>query len=66
MRTLRTQNSRAMETTRTTEEIEALLREIGEREDHGEGDPYPGQTYYQGIKAALEWMLGEVEDVEIL
>ncbi len=55
-----------METTRTADEIETLLREIAVREDCGEGDPYPGMTYYQGIKAALEWMLGEVESTEIL
>lgn len=55
-----------METTRTDDEIETLLREIAAREDCGEGDPYPGMTYYQGIKAALEWALGEVERAEIL
>lgn len=55
-----------METTRTADEIETLLREIATREDCGEGDPYPGMTYYQGIKAALEWVLGEVESTEIL
>lgn len=55
-----------METTITVDEIETLLREIAAREDCGEGDPYPGMTYYQGIKAALEWALGEVESAEIL
>lgn len=51
---------------RTADEIEALLCEISIRENRGEGNPYPGMTYYQGITAALEWMLGEADTNEIL
>lgn len=50
-----------MTMTRTEEEINDLLNKCAESEDTGESK-YPGMTYEQGIKAAIEWLTGDTDD----
>lgn len=38
-------------------EIDAVLNECAESEEQGESK-YPGMTYEQGVKAAIEWLQG--------
>ena len=38
-------------------EINDVLNECAESEEFGESK-YPGMTYEQGVKAAIEWMQG--------
>lgn len=46
---------------RTEEEINDLLNKCVDAEDTGESK-YPGMTYEQGIKAAIEWLTGNTDD----
>ncbi len=50
-----------MKIARTEQEIDDLLNECIESEETG-GSKYPGMTYEQGIKAAIEWITGEIND----
>ena len=45
-----------MTTQRTQEEIDALLNKCVDAENFGSN--YPGMSYEQGIKAAIEWLDG--------
>lgn len=45
----------------TENEINNVLNECLEREDLG-GSKYPGMTYEQGVKAAIEWLQGYGEN----
>lgn len=45
---------------RSQEEIDELLNRCVEAEETGES-AYPGMSYEQGIKAAIEWL---VEDLD--
>ena len=42
---------------KSEEEIDELLNQCVDSEETGESK-YPGMTYEQGIKAALEWVQG--------
>jgi hypothetical protein len=44
---------------KTKEEI----REVTDKFDDYAND-FPGMTYEQGVKEALEWVLGDIEDSE--
>jgi hypothetical protein len=46
---------------RSNEEIDDLLNQCAEAEDRGDSRFF-GMTYEQGIKCALEWVLGELEE----
>lgn len=50
-----------MEFVPTENEIDNLLNECMEKEELGE-TKYPGMTYEQGVKAALEWVQGYGEN----
>jgi len=50
-----------MEFVPTENEIDNVLNECMEKEELGE-TRYPGMTYEQGIKAALEWTQGYGEN----
>ena len=50
-----------MEFVPTETEIDNVLNECMEKEELGE-TKYPGMTYEQGIKAALEWAQGYGEN----
>ncbi|MBR4681972.1 MAG: hypothetical protein IKP06_01525 [Elusimicrobiaceae bacterium] len=43
------------------EEIDNVLNECSEREELGESK-YPGMTYEQGVKNAIEWLQGYGEN----
>lgn len=45
-----------MEIERTEEEIIEVLNECSDAEENG--SLYPGMSYEQGVKNALEWALG--------
>lgn len=42
--------------TKTDEQINDLIQKCMDSEDKG-GSKYPGMTYEQGIKAALDWVM---------
>lgn len=42
---------------RTDDQVNDLLNRCAEAEETGES-AYPGMTYEQGIKAAIEWLEG--------
>lgn len=46
---------------RTEEEISKVLDACIESENTGESK-YPGMTYEQGVRAALEWVTGDTDD----
>ena len=48
-----------MEITRSNKEINDLLDKCYEAENNGESQ-YPGMSYEEGIKAAIEWVTGNV------
>lgn len=50
-----------MEIKRTEKEIDELLNKCSEAEENGDTS-YPGMSYEQGIKNALEWALGYTND----
>ncbi|MBO5602923.1 MAG: hypothetical protein J5957_10060 [Prevotella sp.] len=50
-----------MEFVPTENEINNVLNECSEREELGE-TKYPGKTYEEGVKAALEWAQGYGEN----
>jgi hypothetical protein len=50
-----------MEFVPTENEINNVLSECSEREELGE-TKYPGKTYEEGVKAALEWAQGYGEN----
>lgn len=50
-----------MRINKTEEEIDDVLNRASEAEDEGVSK-YPGMSYEQGIKAALEWALGLVSE----
>lgn len=50
-----------MEIVRTEQEIWDLLNQCADAENDGVSN-YPGMTYEQGIKAAIEWITGDTED----
>ena len=45
----------------TENEINNVLNECAEREDLGE-TKYPGMTYEQGVRNAIEWLQGYGEN----
>jgi len=44
--------------TRKTEVIDELLNMCAEQENEG-GSKFPGMTYEQGVKAAIDWLTEE-------
>lgn len=46
---------------RTDEEIWDLLNQCSYAENEGVSK-YPGMSYEQGIKAAIEWITGDIND----
>lgn len=46
---------------RTVEEIDEQMDRAADLEDSGE-NPYWGMTYAQGVKAALGWVTGELDE----
>lgn len=46
---------------RTQKEIDDLLNRCVDSENEGSSE-YPGMTYEQGIRAGIEWLLGETND----
>lgn len=49
------------ELARTPQEIDDTLNICAFAEDEG-GSAYPGMTYEQGIKNAIEWLTGRTDD----
>lgn len=49
-----------MNIVRSEQEIWDLLNQCTEAEETGTSN-YPGMTYEQGIKAAIEWIIGNVK-----
>lgn len=45
----------------TDKAIDKLLNQCAEAEDDGT-TKFPGMTYEQGVKAALEWVTGESDN----
>ncbi|WP_368124819.1 hypothetical protein [Bacteroides cellulosilyticus] len=50
-----------MNIVRTEKEIWDLLNQCAEVEETGSSN-YPGMSYEQGIKVAIEWIIGDVKD----
>ena len=50
-----------MNIVRSEREIWDLLSQCAEVEETGASN-YPGMSYEQGIKAAIEWIIGDVKD----
>ncbi|WP_153837726.1 hypothetical protein [Bacteroides salyersiae] len=46
---------------RTSEEIDELLNQCSESEETGHAH-FPSMSYEQGVKAAIEWLCGYVND----
>lgn len=46
---------------RTQAEVDEVLNKAQEAEDEGVAN-WPGQTYEQGVAAALMWVLGHTND----
>ena len=44
----------------TTEQIEEQLNKAVEQGDEG-GSKWPGMTYEEGVRNALEWVLGDYD-----
>lgn len=55
------QNRIIMNIVRTEKEIWDLLNQCAEVEETGSSN-YPGMSYEQGIKVAIEWIIGDVKD----
>lgn len=55
------QNRIIMNIVRTEQEIWDLLNQCAEVEETGSSN-YPGMSYEQGIKVAIEWIIGDVKD----
>lgn len=47
--------------TRSEKEIDSLLNQCLDAQDSGESK-YPGMSYEQGIRAAIEWITGQDEN----
>lgn len=54
-------NKKIMNIVRTEQEIWDLLNQCAEVEETGSSN-YPGMSYEQGIKAAIEWIIGDIND----
>lgn len=54
-------NNLIMNIVRTEQEIRDLLNQCADAEETG-GSKYPGMSYEQGIKAAIEWIIGDIND----
>lgn len=50
-----------MNIVRSEQEIWDLLNQCAEAEETG-SSTYPGMIYEQGIKAAIEWLVGDIND----
>ena len=46
---------------RSDQEIDALLNKVADIQDSA-GTAFPGESYENGIQAALEWVLGRWDD----
>ncbi len=42
-------------------DIDAVLNECAEQEDKG-GSRFPGMTYEQGVRAGIDWLIGNVPE----
>jgi hypothetical protein len=49
---------------RTDSEIDNLLNSANAWEEHG-GSSVPGMSYEQGVKAGIEWLLGNSNEYPI-
>lgn len=45
----------------TKQQIDNVLNQCSDLEDSG-ANPFYGMTYAQGVKAGIEWMLGEADE----
>jgi len=50
-----------MKLSRTDEEIDTLMNEVGVNVDQGVSR-FPGQTYEEGVAAAIAWLCGDTDD----
>lgn len=50
-----------MEIVRTKAEVDKLIDTCIESESEGRS-VYPGMTYEQGIRAGIEWLIGETDE----
>lgn len=50
-----------MNIVRSEQEIWDLLNQCSQSENEG-ASKYPGMSYEQGIKAAIEWITGNIQD----
>lgn len=50
-----------MEIVRNEQEIWDLLNQCADAEETG-SSKYPGMSYEQGIKAAIEWIIGDINN----
>lgn len=50
-----------MNIARSEQEIWDLLNQCSESENEG-SSKYPGMSYEQGVKVAIEWITGDIED----
>jgi len=41
-------------------EIDEVLNQVTDAEDEG-SSKWPGMTYEQGVKAAIEWLIGQTD-----
>jgi len=46
---------------KTEEEVDDIVNRCGEQESKG-GSKWPGMTYEQGVRAALDWIVGWSDD----
>lgn len=49
-----------MEVKRTVEEIDGVLNKAVEAMD--EGTKWPGMSYEEGVRAGIDWILGNIDD----
>lgn len=52
------------EVKRTSEEVDEVLNRAAAWEERGK-TTVPGGTYEQGVKAGIDWLVGESRDVPI-
>ena len=46
---------------RSDEEIDRVMNAVAKQEESG-ASKWPGQSYEQGVRAALGWVIGEYDD----
>lgn len=47
---------------RTEKQIDAIINRIIQAEEDGNGNRWPGMTYEQGVRNALDWVTEDSDD----